>query len=85
MACPRPLEPVQLRQQRLDVPEGAIADIGPADQAVTVDDERAVQRLAVVLVGAWQRLPDAVSQRGRVIGVAEQRDLEIAETIQPLA
>ena len=78
-------EPVQLRQQRLDVGERAIADVGPADRAVAVDDEGAVQGLAVVLLAARERLPDAVGQGDRVVGVAQERDLEIAEPVQPLA
>ena len=57
------VQPFQFGQQRLDVGERAIADVGPADQAVAIDDEGAVQRLAVVRIPARDRLPDAVGQR----------------------
>ena len=65
-----PEEPLRFAQQELVVHEGLVADVLPADQALAVDEERAVQRLLLEVVVAAIGL----ERFQRVVGHKRQRD-----------
>jgi len=54
------LQLVELSYERIDVPEGEIAHISPADRAAAIDEKRSVQRCPFFEIAIRKWLPATV-------------------------